>query len=74
MTLEQRIESAAGNLPEGWSINIEVENGCALVRLVRPDDSSLLVCDGDNRGIAEYFRDAEIIAFNEALQAREQQA
>lgn len=73
MTLEERIQSAAGNLPDGWSINIEVEKGCGLVRLMRPDGSDLIVCDGENRGIAEYFRDAEIIAFNEALQAREQQ-
>ena len=73
MTLEQRIEAAAGSLPEGWSINIEVEKGCGLVRLIRPDGSELIVCDGEGRGIVEYFRDAEIIAFNETLQAREQQ-
>jgi hypothetical protein len=54
MTLEQRIEDAAGILPEGWSITIEVENGAASIVVHRPDGTVAHI-DDDERDISELF-------------------
>lgn len=35
-TLDNAVEYAAGELPEGWGIEIYVENGSAWVRLESP--------------------------------------
>ncbi len=64
MTLEQRIESAAGSLPPGWQINIEVENGSGLVRAIRPDKTFVIMGDGDDT-IDDQFRDALALAHDE---------
>lgn len=64
-TLLARIEDAARTLPKGYVVRIDVENGAGTVKLVRPDDSQMVVDDGEST-IAEQFRDACVIAKEEA--------
>jgi hypothetical protein len=47
MTLEQRIESACGNLPDGWSIRIDIERDAADVTAIRPDATEVQMSDGE---------------------------
>ena len=64
MSLEQLIDDAAENLPEGWSIRIEVENGCGEVIAERPDGSTVMMADGES-DICEQFRNACILIRDE---------
>ncbi len=63
-TLMGRIEHAAEHLPDGWEIRIEVEQGSALVRVIRPDKTDIIIDDGES-DICECFRDACIVARDE---------
>lgn len=67
-TLLTRIEEAAGTLPEGWEIHIEVERGCALVRLHRPNGTAQII-DTDETNISDLFREAVDLADVEAREA-----
>ena len=63
-TLEQNIEFAAGNLPPGWSIIIEVENGWGGAKAIRPDGTEVDMDTGDNC-LAEQVGDAVRLARDE---------
>lgn len=70
MSLEDKINLAAGTLPDGYTVAIEVENGCALVRLTRPDGTDEIVdmdCEEDIEG---QFCSGCIRAQKEAGQAK----
>jgi len=65
-TLEELIEIAAEHLPEGWQIEIRVENGSGTVTAFRPDGSEVHMDDGEN-DMAQQFRDAILLARDETL-------
>lgn len=47
-TLEQIIEKAASNLPPGWRLKIEAENGWAGVVAIRPDGTEVSMDTGED--------------------------
>lgn len=41
MDLEKAIDSACGNLPDGWRIRIDIEHGYGGVTAIRPDGTEV---------------------------------
>ncbi|MDE2102940.1 MAG: hypothetical protein KGL39_37195, partial [Patescibacteria group bacterium] len=66
MSIEQLIDEAAESLPQGWSIRIEVENGCGEVITERPDGSTVFMADGES-DIREQFRSARRLIHDEKV-------
>jgi hypothetical protein len=64
MTLEQRIESACEQLPEGWRIRIDIEKHSGTVTAIRPDDTEVPMGDGES-DLEEQVRDAGLLARDE---------
>jgi hypothetical protein len=63
-SLEQNIEMAAGNLPPGWGLIIEVETGWGGVKAIRPDGTQVDMDTGDNC-LAEQVADVIALARDE---------
>jgi len=63
-TLEQNIEMAAGNLPPGWSLRIDVKNGWGGVTAIRPDGTEVDMDTGANC-LAEQVADVMALARDE---------
>jgi hypothetical protein len=68
MTLEQRIESACGNLTDGWSIRIDIERDAANVTAIRPDATEVQMSDGE-LDIEEQVSAAIRLAMDETIYA-----
>jgi len=64
-TLEKNIEMAAGNLPPGWSLRIDVENGWGGVTAIRPDGTEVDMDTGANC-LAEQVADVMALARDES--------
>ena len=64
------IQRAAGELPDGWNIAIDVERGAGSVYLHGPDDSEAMDVDSDNRLAAEInvATDRALAAYSTARQ------
>ena len=65
MTLEQVIECAAMTLPEGWRVRLEVEEGAAWVKAIRPDDTEVDI-NSDEADLTELVRLAIGLARDES--------
>ena len=63
-SLEQLIDLAAENIPEGWEVRIEVSTGYGEVIVTRPNGSEVPMSDGES-DIREQFRDAAILIRDE---------
>jgi len=67
--LIQAIDNAARDLPDGYSINLGVENGAAWVELVRPESKESGLgedIDGADRTLVEQIKYAVDIAIEAA--------
>lgn len=64
MTLEQRIESACEQLPEGWRIRIDIEKHSGTVTAIRPDETEVDMGDGES-DLEEQVRAACVLARDE---------
>ena len=65
MDLMQAINNAARDLPDGYIINLGMENGAAWVELIRPDSKEFGFADnidGADRTLAEQIKYAVDIA------------
>lgn len=61
MRINDLLEMAARDLPEGWSVRIEVERGSAWVNTIAPDGVEYEI-DSDEAEIADLVRDAIEVA------------
>jgi hypothetical protein len=61
MRIDDLLEMAARDLPEGWSVRIEVERGAAWVKAIAPDGVEYDI-DSDEAEIADLVRDAIKVA------------
>jgi len=61
MRIDDLLEMAAGNLPKGWSVRIEVECGAAWVKAIAPNGVGYDI-DSDEEEIADLVRDAIEVA------------
>jgi hypothetical protein len=61
MRIDDLLEMAARDLPKGWSVRIEVENGAAWVKTIAPDGIEYDI-DSDEAEIADLVRDAIEVA------------
>ena len=61
MRIEDLLEMAARDLPEGWSVRLEVERGAAWVKAVAPDGVEFEI-DSDEAEIADLMRVAIEVA------------
>lgn len=70
MELFKAIDNAARDLPDGYVINLGVENGAAWVELLYPDGINEFgfadLTDGGSRTLAEQIKYAVDIAIEEA--------
>ena len=57
MRIDDLLEMAARDLPEGWSVRIEVEHGAAWVKAIAPNGVEYDI-DSDEPEIADMVRDA----------------
>ena len=67
--LLQAIDDAARDLPQGYAINLGMENGAAWVELIRPESREYGFgddIDGADRTLAEQIKCAVDIAIEEA--------
>lgn len=65
MELDEAVELAAKDLPDGYIINLGMENGAAWVELIRPDSKEFGFADdidGADRTLAEQIKYAVDIA------------
>jgi len=65
MELNEAVELAAKDLPDGYIINLGMENGAAWVELIRPDSKEFGFADnvdGADRTLAEQIKYAVDIA------------
>jgi hypothetical protein len=70
MRIDDLLEMAARDLPEGWSVRIEVERGAAWVKTVAPDGVEYDI-DSDEAEIADLVRDAIEVATAEVATAND---
>ena len=61
MRIDDLLEMAARDLPEGWSVRIDVECDGAWVKAVAPDGVEYEV-DSDEMEISDLVRDAIVVA------------
>ena len=67
MRIDDLLEMAARDLPEGWSVRIEVERGAAWVKAIAPDGVKHDI-DSDEAEITDLVRDAiEVATANAGL-------
>jgi len=64
MDLQDAMNLIAGNLPEGYKIIIEAENGFAGVRMELPNGETTEYC-GDERNFIEQIKDLIEVAKHE---------
>lgn len=69
MRIDDLLEMAARDLPEGWSVRIEVERGAAWVKIVAPDGVEYDI-DSDETCIAGLVQDAIEVARANAREAQ----
>ena len=65
MDLDEGVELAAEDLPDGYIINLGMENGAAWVELIRPDSKEFGFADdidGADRTLADQIKCAVDIA------------
>jgi hypothetical protein len=72
MRIDELVEMAARDLPDGWSVRIEVENGAAWVKTIAPDGIEYEI-DSDAAEIADVVRDAIEVATVNASNERRQE-
>jgi len=70
MRIDDLLEMAARDLPQGWSVRIEVQRGAAWVKAVAPDGVEYEI-DSDEADIADLVRDAiEVATANAGVEGR----
>lgn len=77
MKLDDIAERLCASLPLGWRVRIEMERHAATVQAIRPDDSKVVMGDGES-DLYEQVMDAARLAHDETeankLTAYERQA
>ena len=56
------MEAVCRNLPEGWSLVLDLENGAATVRLYEPKEKEMGLPDPADKTLVEQMNDALLVA------------
>jgi hypothetical protein len=65
MTLDEALQRAARDLPDGWLIQVGVERGAAWIELHNPDGDGVNFDSSPDKTLAEQLDDAIVEACSE---------